>query len=717
MASTTALIPKGSKAHCSVCYNLNFKSASGGDGYVYSEGSLMLRRSLTAFDKSSGQGCSVCWVLNHVCHLCRYSIDSEIYVTVVLRHNGEDVGFICDHNNLNVYVPDGKFPYHAITTSIYDLSRKHADVCLGPLNIGTPAFRHIPVKADISESAWSEVAQRFARHHIQACIQNHALCRLEKTLLPTRVIDVGTVEDSRLRLFETQGSMFGQYTALSYCWGGNQPLKTTSANIKDKTDGLLFSELPLTIADAVLVTRSLGVQYLWVDALCIIQDSVEDWERESEQMATIYEKAHLVIAASSSSAATKGFLSHQREQFQHHFTIPESYGTPGTIAVHKNPMSGLHGGLIRTDPLAQRAWAFQEQHMSTRCLIFSADEMQWVCRRGLACECGETIDFMDFVSHKFSLQAYFNEKPQSDTASTQLTLQARRAWRKAVIDYSSRNLTHADDKLPAISGIASRFAARSGLPYIAGLWSENIILDLVWFRNPQLHPVPLPHDYVAPSFSWASINTMVSYRFDTSHQARDLDWVPCSTICDIESVVLGSNPFGKVSDTWITLQAPMIQGSLKPEDPFISFRSNDGSVFEHLLLDSVVAEFTYATEDNELETSVQRYKLPQHPEEHERDRPDESVEPYYPVEFGRASERTKPSLWKAAVWLLHLARRNSAQKEKRWISDFYLVLGKARRDPRKYERIGSCFSDTTQPLDEPFDEQNRSFTTQKITIL
>lgn len=582
---------------------------------------------------------------------------------------------------------------------------------LGSPNNGTPAFRHIPVKADVSESAWSGVAQNFARHHFQACTQNHAMCRLENTLLPTRVIDVGALGDSPLRLLETHGSRLGQYTALSYCWGGDQPLKTTSRNISHMTSGLLLlSDLPQTLADAVHVTRSLGLQYLWVDALCIIQDSVEDWERESEQMSTIYENASLVISASLSSGATQGFLSHQREPFMHHFTIPESYGTPGTVAIRTERKSGLHDIDDENDPLAQRAWAFQEQHMSTRCLLFSTDEMQWMCKQEAACECGSSTNLH---LHYPSLLSYCNEKPHGDTSSTELMLQAMQAWRGAVSEYSLRKLTHAGDKLPAISGIASRFAARWGLRYVAGLWKENIIQELVWAQE-WGHLTPLPPDYVAPSFSWASINLDVTSSYEGDDRIWKLD--PChSTICDVESVALGRNPFGQVSDAWLTVQAPMLRGSLelyRTDTSRAIFRSYDGSLDKYIIyvdLDSTIEGFTYAIDGNELETSVRRYKLPQHSEEHERERSDESGEPYYPVKSGRTSERTTSSLCQATVWLLHLARKTHYSKHP-WTWDFYLVLGKSPRDPRKYERIGSCSM-------KRFSEDVNSFTTQKITIL
>jgi hypothetical protein len=79
-----------------------------------------------------------------------------------------------------------------------------------------------------------------------------------------------------------------QYIALSYCWGTAQHFTTTSANLARMKERIHWDELPQTIKDAVTITRALGIQYLWVDALCIIQDSQEDWEAESKKMADVY---------------------------------------------------------------------------------------------------------------------------------------------------------------------------------------------------------------------------------------------------------------------------------------------------------------------------------------------------------------------------------------------------------------------------------------------
>lgn len=580
-----------------------------------------------------------------------------------------------------------------------------------------PSFGSIQVRREISESAWSESAQSFARDCIRACVHDHEVCGSGESLLPTRVIEVGNIGDETLRLYETQRGIVGQYAALSYCWGSEQPLKTTSANIKDMVSGVLgLSQLPQTIADAVHVTRSLGVQYLWVDALCIIQDSIEDWERESEQMSTIYEKAYVVIAASSSSSVTQGFLTYQRQQRPHYFNISASYGIQPTVAARANPQTGFHSPDKKTDPLAQRAWAFQEQHMSTRCLIFSADELQWVCKKKAVCECGITGGPAHAYYHPLLL-AYCADTQQDDDARDRLELQD--IWRKAVSEYSCRKLTRPDDKLPAFSGLASRFGARMGFRYVAGLWEENIIQDLAWTRVSWLEPTlsPLPVDYRAPSFSWASINDRVCYFFADYH--RTWQWISYSSVSDVRSVVPGHNPFGRVVDAWITIRGPIIRGAIDWADDQPRFCSQYGGISEYLDEDCELTEFSCVIQGNDDERSVRRCEPSRLSEESARGDPEGNDKPPHAVKSSQENDTIQPKLAGPSVWLLHLGGwapdPTDAQAEGAEAGyNYYLVLGRSPRDPEKYERIGSC--NIMGDL-QPFDTHRERFALTTITIL
>ena len=100
----------------------------------------------------------------------------------------------------------------------------------------------------------------------------------------------------------------GQYAALSYCWGGSQTGTLTGKNYNDYKNGLDLSKLSRTLQHAIQFTRSLDVLYLWVDALCIMQDDVSDEEIGIHRMSDIYRNAFVTIVVSSSASAENGFL-------------------------------------------------------------------------------------------------------------------------------------------------------------------------------------------------------------------------------------------------------------------------------------------------------------------------------------------------------------------------------------------------------------------------
>ncbi len=116
--------------------------------------------------------------------------------------------------------------------------------------------------------------------------------------MPTRLVDVGICEDSKLHL-QVTANLFGRYCALSYNWGRSESFKTKKTTYESRLAGFSLDDLPTTIRDAVLLTRLLGFRYLWVDALCIVQDDPAHWAQESAVMDQVYGNATLTIAASS----------------------------------------------------------------------------------------------------------------------------------------------------------------------------------------------------------------------------------------------------------------------------------------------------------------------------------------------------------------------------------------------------------------------------------
>ncbi|XP_014554914.1 hypothetical protein COCVIDRAFT_82223, partial [Bipolaris victoriae FI3] len=137
-----------------------------------------------------------------------------------------------------------------------------------------------------------------AKEWLRFCGEKHPRCSpLGDRPLPTRVIDVGGKDSSRVRLVVSHGR-FDRYIALSHCWGLREPITTTKDNFdRHVKEGIEIDDLPQTFRDAVEVVRALGFQYLWIDSLCIVQQDCEDWQREAAQMPEVYANAAVTITS------------------------------------------------------------------------------------------------------------------------------------------------------------------------------------------------------------------------------------------------------------------------------------------------------------------------------------------------------------------------------------------------------------------------------------
>ena len=167
------------------------------------------------------------------------------------------------------------------------------------------------------------------------------------------------------------------------------PVRTTMATFNDHAQFIPYSSLSKTFQDAVEITRGQGVRYLWIDSLCIIQDSPLDWQIESSKMADIYQNSYITIAAVSSSDFRGGCFSLDKTrdmcmEFQEN-------GKTTLIAVRECKGSGQLRSQEDTSkafPLFSRAWVYQERMLSRRVLYCNQNELQLECREGLVCECG-----------------------------------------------------------------------------------------------------------------------------------------------------------------------------------------------------------------------------------------------------------------------------------------------------------------------------------------
>lgn len=377
------------------------------------------------------------------------------------------------------------------------------------------------------------------------CIEHHESCGREKSSLPKRVLDVSK-SASRVFVHVSDGQEDdSRYMALSYAWGIGLPLKTVKANLESHRElGIPVTSLPRTIRDAVFVTRALHCRYLWVDALCIIQDDDPDWEEQCPRMTDIYREAILTISASSSESMESGFLERPTvnevalKLGSYHHTEAPGYGDLFIRPLDQDKIERNGEAAIMEGFLNTRGWIFQERLASTAVVHYTDGEIVWECNHGPRSETMGLQSPFDWESSELKtmltgptnkpnrfLDAARGASVSNPTKTKGITWQKLfDTWMLWVIRYTPRDLTKRKDRLPAIGGLAKVLSSRFGLTYVAGLWQESLPAGLLWFRvlhSPEKKRTEINRDPHVPSWSWGSVSGSIGFRgWQSSSSAR-----------------------------------------------------------------------------------------------------------------------------------------------------------------------------------------------------
>jgi hypothetical protein len=412
-------------------------------------------------------------------------------------------------------------------------------------------------------------------HRLKACLDK------QTNKLPARVLDVGNSEDDGIRLHESvtitdanahQQPEEAHYVALSYCWGKKPIFKLLKSNIHAMKQGVIDCKtLPQTYRDAISLTRSLGVKYLWIDALCIIQDKDDssDWANSCAEMDSIYANAYLTLSVDMAEDAYQGiFISERvsRDRLDTRcatFNMPTRGGKAVPVYIRSDPehtMFQVQGGdqmdeLLEAYPLMNRGWTLQERMLSTRSVHFTTTEVVWECRSGAYCECEGVV----FGMRPWD-QANCAPEPPGNM-KIDFSSRSKHWWWSIVEDYSSRNLTHADDRLAALSGVARRFGKHCNARYLAGLWSNDMPYSILWrpVRDAMTTRQHSNKRIGKPTWSWASVDSPITeYPRSFLHDCECLvvNWqtrIEAATVDD----------FGTVKVATLELSVPLLKTQLQ----------------------------------------------------------------------------------------------------------------------------------------------------------
>ncbi|CVK90869.1 related to tol protein [Fusarium proliferatum] len=430
---------------------------------------------------------------------------------------------------------------HLSTTRLHSgISRLDIISCVEGAELGIAPLRlgYFPSTTE------SQTTTTTIQSWIRECLGTHDGCQSHihdqstSFICPKRLLDLsnGTLvlrEDLRQKL---------RYACLSHCWGKIKIVRTTTHTIGSFRKEVPLDQLSETFRDAVDICRSLGILYLWIDSLCIIQDSPEDWREQAAQMADIYQHSFLTIAATKSQDGSQGCFS----ETSHQYVAKLVPGYQNIYVRQKVPLFPNHWTQLENNdgyPLLNRAWIYQEMRLSPRVLHFCNEEVIWVCQNSQRSETGcNDTDYNDGKSFKPTLFTCVGE-PQRDR--DQFT------WHRSVQEYSRLNLTFESDKTIALAGVAQRMQrTRQDDRYLAGIWEKNLPLDLLWMVWPT-PTIGKPRLARYPSWSWASVSSQVMW---------DGIWSPLQSVVvqEVRYMPNGPSHMGDCSTSSITLQAPLI---------------------------------------------------------------------------------------------------------------------------------------------------------------
>jgi hypothetical protein len=459
-----------------------------------------------------------------------------------------------------------------------------------------PAFGTLAV---VAGDARSDETAKFIRDCVKSCITGrgtHRWCQQSGDVVPTRLVQIecpgwDLSSEEGYRTCEIRWKVVcadvatSKYAALSHCWGkGKHALpklekatEESKGNMAERFRWSSAKTLPETFKDGMYVALMLGLDYIWIDSLCIIQNCDKDWADEAAKMGEYYQSAFLTIAAGSSEAGAVPFLRIRPAQYKHEnirFYGPAKKSIFSTMMTPRDS-STLHAKLSskvveetgeqtvswgRTKPsnskipgpLATRTWTLQEHILSTRILHFTDEGVRWECRTCNKSEDGR-VCLPSYLQAWNSFTEYSPDKRDE--------LQA--FWRLILIDYTSREVSFRKDILIALSGVAERMHRINHQPYLAGLWEDRIIEDLCWMPAARYGDRVTPTHYKdieLPTWSWISVRHPATYAVVDEKGT----FTARSVLQDYAVIQLpgDTNPFGRVCSGALVLLSPVVECEL-----------------------------------------------------------------------------------------------------------------------------------------------------------
>ncbi|KAF2641854.1 HET-domain-containing protein [Massarina eburnea CBS 473.64] len=377
------------------------------------------------------------------------------------------------------------------------------------------------------------------QHWINDCNIKH-VCRPKDPVLPKRLIDLSATKNPGiLKLDCSKDRSDSNYAALSHRWGDpnlHREFRLQKDNLSQWQRQLELKKLPKTFRDAVTITRMLGIRYLWIDSLCIVQNSIEDWRAECQKMEEVFSSAYVTLSATCSNGTSDGFLKPHPEEGPKARTyspinVPTANGRSSRVYIC-NAIDDFKRDVEEAE-LSTRGWVFQERALSRRVLHFTDTQMYWECGKGVRCE---TMMRMYNRKSSFLSDPNFPESMASHYKGMRIIF-----FENIYEKYSQLSFTYWRDRAVALAGIERRLArvyatrARYGIldhsdrSYLRRslLW-QRAVSDAAPREQHSLPKIEFGAGQEVPSWSWMAVMGAIEYMpvpFDVVDWDASLKWV------------------------------------------------------------------------------------------------------------------------------------------------------------------------------------------------
>jgi Heterokaryon incompatibility protein (HET) len=373
-----------------------------------------------------------------------------------------------------------------------------------------------------------------ARSWIEECLRTHQQCNEFSAgvhRLPTRLIDIDSqVQKATPRLVHSSMLENVEYLTLSHRWGpgGAAMMKLTVDNEDELLSGFPMESLPRSFQDAIYVTHRLGYRYLWIDALCIIQGSDDDWIRESAVMGDIFRGSKLTIAAVSAPDSGSGLFTKTNPLAMAACSI--STGTEKSIFAIGTKSNS------KETPLFERAWVVQERILCARTVEFTMQGLRFNClschREEISIKEGKQDSDDVYPNEEESLRAQWHDLLFQDRSLDSLSTDSVFvAWSRIVQVYTEAKLTNERDRVVAFDGIIDVLQKRTRLTFVAGMCKEFMPRGLLWWTY---KPITEPSASFQPSWSCTRKKGRIHFSEDIQNliaECLEFRSTPPSVVC------------------------------------------------------------------------------------------------------------------------------------------------------------------------------------------